>query len=55
MRRLTAGLFYSVDGVVESPHLWQYDSFDDDLGEELTGMMQRTDTVRSLDCSMSSP
>ncbi len=45
MRRLTAGLFYSVDGVVESPHLWQYDSFDDELGAELTGMMQRTDTV----------
>lgn len=45
MRRLTAGLFYSVDGVVEAPNLWQYDSFDDELGAEMAGMMQRTETV----------
>jgi dihydrofolate reductase len=45
MRKLTAGLFHSVDGVVEAPNLWQFDSFDDDLGTLLTGVQARTDTV----------
>lgn len=45
MRRVTAGLFYSVDGVVEAPNLWQFDSFDDELGAEMGGMIGRTDTV----------
>ncbi|BDZ47695.1 dihydrofolate reductase family protein [Naasia aerilata] len=45
MRTLTAGLFCSVDGVVESPNLWQFDSFDEELGAELNGMMTRVDTV----------
>jgi dihydrofolate reductase len=45
MRTVTAGLFASVDGVVEAPNRWQFDSFDDELGEELTGVLQRTDTV----------
>jgi hypothetical protein len=26
-RRLTAHLFYSVNGVAESPNLWQFDAF----------------------------
>jgi dihydrofolate reductase len=45
MRTLTAGLFCSVDGVVESPNLWQFDSFDDELGQELGAMMARVDAV----------
>jgi dihydrofolate reductase len=45
MRTLTSGLFYSVDGVAESPNLWQFDAFDDELGAELGGMMARVDTV----------
>ena len=45
MRTLTAGLFYSVDGVVESPNLWQFDSFDAEMGEEMGAMMSRVDTV----------
>lgn len=45
MRRVTAGLFHSVDGVVESPHLWQFDSFDDELGVGLDAMIGGTDTV----------
>ncbi|MDQ1530355.1 MAG: hypothetical protein QOE37_460, partial [Microbacteriaceae bacterium] len=32
MRTVTAGLFHSVDGVVEAPNEWQFDSFDEDLG-----------------------
>ena len=45
MRTVTAGLFHSVDGVVEAPNEWQFDSFDEDLGAELTGVVKRTDTV----------
>jgi dihydrofolate reductase len=45
MRKVTAGLFHSVDGVVSEPHLWQFDSFDDELGQGMEGMMQRVDTV----------
>ncbi|MEE2570711.1 dihydrofolate reductase family protein [Pseudarthrobacter sp. J64] len=45
MRKLTAGLFHSVDGVVSDPFLWQFDSFDDELGNGMTEMMQRVDTV----------
>ncbi|MBT2593948.1 dihydrofolate reductase family protein [Arthrobacter sp. ISL-72] len=44
MRTLMAGLFYSVDGVVESPNLWQFDSFDDELGAGMNQMMARVDT-----------
>ena len=35
MRKLTAGLFMSLDGVVESPNLWQFDSFDEELGVQM--------------------
>jgi dihydrofolate reductase len=45
MRKLIAGLFHSVDGVVEAPHTFQFDSFDDDLGEMLTSIQHETDTV----------
>ncbi|HJV99928.1 MAG TPA: dihydrofolate reductase family protein [Arthrobacter sp.] len=45
MRKVTAGLFHSVDGVVSEPNLWQFDSFDEDLGKGMTEMMQRVDTV----------
>ncbi len=45
MRKLTAGLFHSVDGVVEAPFNFQFDSFDDELGAELGKVMENTDTV----------
>ena len=45
MRKLTAGLFYSVDGVVESPNLWQFDSFDEELGAGMGQMIGRVDTA----------
>ena len=44
MRKVTAGLFHSVDGVVEDPFKFQFDSFDDALGEMLTGVQERVDT-----------
>lgn len=45
MREVKAGLFQSVDGVVESPNLWQFDSFDEELGAGMGRMMTETDTV----------
>lgn len=45
MRKLIAGLFHSLDGVVEAPFKFQFDSFDDALGEMLTGIQGETDTV----------
>ncbi|NQX16779.1 dihydrofolate reductase family protein [Rathayibacter sp. VKM Ac-2857] len=45
MRRLTAGLFSSLDGVVESPNLFQFDSFDAELGELMGRMIGAVDTA----------
>jgi dihydrofolate reductase len=45
MRTVTAGLFSSVDGVVQDPYTFQYDSFDDELGQAMGTFMARTDTV----------
>ncbi|GAA3342763.1 dihydrofolate reductase family protein [Curtobacterium pusillum] len=45
MRKVTAGLFTSVDGVVQDPYEFQYDSFDDELGAGMGAFMARTDTV----------
>ncbi|MGH3087449.1 MAG: dihydrofolate reductase family protein [Rubrobacteraceae bacterium] len=45
MRKTTAGLFISLDGVTESPDKWQFDSFDEDMAAELTAFEQETDTI----------
>ena len=45
MRKVTSGLFISLDGVVESPDQWQFDSFDADMGAEMGAMIGTVDTV----------
>ncbi len=45
MRKVIAGLFHSVDGVVQDPFKFQFDSFDDALGEMLTKIQEETDSV----------
>jgi dihydrofolate reductase len=45
MRKLTAGLFHSVDGAVEAPDQWQFDQFDAELGAMLGEVIRRVDTV----------
>ena len=45
MRKVTAGLFHSVDGVVSDPNKFQFDSFDDELGMGMNRMMESVDTV----------
>ncbi len=45
MRKVTSGLFISLDGVVEAPHLWQFDVFDEDMGDAMTQFLADIDTV----------
>ncbi|MDK1327396.1 dihydrofolate reductase family protein [Arthrobacter sp. zg-Y1143] len=45
MRKVTSSLFSSVDGVVESPNLWQFDHFDEDMGPAMEAALADMDTV----------
>ena len=45
MRKVTSGLFISVDGVVESPEKWQFDVFDQDMIRIMGEYLATTDTV----------
>jgi dihydrofolate reductase len=45
MRKVTAGLFHSLDGVVEAPDQWQFDAFDEEMGASLGKTLSVTDTV----------
>ena len=44
MRKVTAGLFMSVDGVVEAPNEWQF-AFDDEMGAAMSRMLDQQDAV----------
>ena len=38
-KKIIAGLFISLDGVVEDPHLWHFPYFNDEMGEAVGHMM----------------
>ena len=42
-RKLITSLFHSLDGVASAPNLFQFDSFDDDLGQWMTGAINSVD------------
>jgi dihydrofolate reductase len=44
MRKVTAGLFSSIDGVVEAPDQWQH-AFDEEMGAALSRMLEEQDAV----------
>jgi dihydrofolate reductase len=44
MRKVTAGLFSSIDGVVEAPDQWQ-PAFDEEMGAALSRMLDEQDAV----------
>ena len=44
MRKVSAGLFSTIDGVVEAPDQWQ-PAFDDEMGAVLSRMLEDQDTV----------
>ena len=45
MRRVVSGLFISLDGVVESPDQWQFDVFNDEMGEALMASIGAADAL----------
>ncbi|MFG1946313.1 dihydrofolate reductase family protein [Nonomuraea sp. NPDC048826] len=45
MRKIVAGLFISLDGVVESPEKWHFPYFDADMGRSVDALMRRADTL----------
>ena len=45
MRKVTSGLFISLDGVTESPDQWQFDLFDADMGAAMSAFLDTVDTV----------
>ena len=45
MRKVTAGLFVSLDGVVGSPERWQLPYFNDEMGEAVGSAMAATDAM----------
>ena len=44
MRKLIASLFISLDGVAEGPDKWQFDVFDEDMGNEMIEQLNQIDT-----------
>jgi dihydrofolate reductase len=45
MRKVTAGLFVSLDGVVESPEKWHFPYFNDEMGEAVGAAMAASDAM----------
>lgn len=45
MRKVVAGLFISLDGVVESPDKWQFDLFDEDMASAMASHIAEEDTI----------
>ena len=45
MRKVTAGLFVSLDGVVESPEKWHFPYFDDEMGEAVGAAISSSDAM----------
>jgi dihydrofolate reductase len=45
MRKIVAGLFISLDGVVEAPAEWHFPYFSDDMGAAVGGQMAESDTM----------
>jgi dihydrofolate reductase len=45
MRKITAGLFISLDGVVEDPQDWHFPYFNDEMGAAVSATLGVSDTV----------
>ena|SRR5687768_57545 len=45
MRKVSAWLFISLDGVVEAPHLWQEGLMDDDMLGDIISQINAEDTI----------
>jgi dihydrofolate reductase len=45
MRKITAGLFISLDGVVEAPDQWHFPYFNDEMGAAVDASLGAADTI----------
>ena len=45
MRKVTSGLFITLDGVTQSPEKWQFDHFDDDMLANMSAHIAAEDTI----------
>src|SRR6185437_6539765 len=45
MRKITADLFISLDGVVEAPNEWHFPYFNDEMGAAVSATLGAADTV----------
>ncbi|MEU4233572.1 dihydrofolate reductase family protein [Nonomuraea sp. NPDC026600] len=45
MRKIVAGLFISLDGVVESPEKWHFPYFNDEMGQSVGSQMEQADVM----------
>jgi dihydrofolate reductase len=45
MRKIVAGLFISLDGVVEAPDQWHFPYFNDEMGEAVGSQIAAADTM----------
>src|SRR5256885_1298582 len=45
MRKITAGLFMSLDGVVEAPDQWHFPYFNDEMGAAVDATLGAVDTI----------
>ncbi|HEV8282617.1 MAG TPA: dihydrofolate reductase family protein [Candidatus Limnocylindrales bacterium] len=45
MRKIIAGLFISLDGVVEAPETWHFPYFNEEMGEAVAAQAEQSDTM----------
>ncbi|HEV8545213.1 MAG TPA: dihydrofolate reductase family protein [Candidatus Limnocylindrales bacterium] len=45
MRKIVAGLFVSLDGVMEAPETWHFPYFNDEMGEAVASQMAAADAM----------
>ena len=45
MRKIVAGMFISLDGVVEAPDQWHFPYFNEEMGAAVGGMLDQADTM----------
>ncbi|MHB8645883.1 MAG: dihydrofolate reductase family protein [Thermomicrobiales bacterium] len=45
MRKIVAGLFISLDGVIEAPETWHFPYFTDEMGAAVAAQMDAADTM----------
>jgi len=45
MRKITAGMFIALDGVVEAPDQWHFPYFNDEMGASVGGQLGAADTI----------